>query len=86
MRAPERRGLKTAVRSNGICAGLGRRSRLALDRDQQQRSGKIIRLNEKTVTLLSNGQKWRVGYGLLHHIVDSSAGPSCEPDQFNLLE
>jgi len=35
-----------------------------LDRDQQQRSGKIIRLNEKTVTLLSNGQKWRVGYGL----------------------
>lgn len=57
-----------------------------LDREQQQRSGKIIRLNEKTVTLLSNGQKWRVGYGLLHHVVDSSAGVAGEPDQFSLLE
>jgi hypothetical protein len=44
-----------------------------LDRSQQQRSGRIIRLNDKTVTLLCNQQQWRVGYGLLHRVVESSA-------------
>lgn len=57
-----------------------------LDREQQQRSGKIIRLNEKSVTLLSNGQKWRVSYGLLHHVVDSSAEVASESSQFSLLD
>jgi hypothetical protein len=33
-----------------------------VDRDQQQRSGRITRLNDKTVTLLCNNQQWRVAY------------------------
>jgi hypothetical protein len=42
-------------------------------RDQQQRSGKIIRLNDKTVTLQIGRQQWRVAYMLLHRVVDGQA-------------
>ena len=45
-----------------------------LDRDQQQRAGRILRLNDKTVTMLCNNQRWRVAYGLLHRVVDADAG------------
>ena len=41
-----------------------------LDRDQQQRSGRIVRLNDKTVTLLCGQQQWRVAYDFLHRVVD----------------
>jgi hypothetical protein len=57
--------------------GLGRNEVAAgdivgfVDRDQQQRSGRILRLNDKTVTLLCGQQQWRVAYGLLHRVVDS---------------
>ena len=44
-----------------------------VDRSQQQRSGRIVRLNDKTVTLICGQQPWRVAYGLLHRVVDSSA-------------
>lgn len=44
-----------------------------VDRNQQQRSGQIVRLNDKTVTLMVGNQPWRVSYALLHRIVDSSA-------------
>ena len=44
-----------------------------VDRNQQQRSGQIVRLNDKTVTLMVGNQQWRVSYALLHRIVDSSA-------------
>lgn len=44
-----------------------------LDRDQQQRSGKVVRLNDKTVTLAVGRQNWRVGYTLLHRVVDAQA-------------
>jgi hypothetical protein len=44
-----------------------------VDRDQRQRSGKIVRLNDKTVTLQVGHQQWRVAYLLLHRVVDSSA-------------
>jgi hypothetical protein len=44
-----------------------------VDRDQRQRSGKILRLNDKTVTLQVGHQQWRVAYALLHRVVDSSA-------------
>ncbi|MHB1175462.1 MAG: hypothetical protein ACYCZJ_10105 [Sulfuriferula sp.] len=44
-----------------------------IDRNQQQRSGRIVRLNDKTVTLMCGQQQWRVAYGLLHRVVDSSA-------------
>lgn len=42
-----------------------------LDREQRQRSGRITRLNVKTVTLLCNQQQWRVPYSLLHRVVES---------------
>jgi hypothetical protein len=42
-----------------------------LDRNQQQRSGRIVRLNDKTVTLLCDQQQWRVAYPFLHRVVDS---------------
>jgi len=42
-----------------------------LDRSQQQRSGRIMRLNDKTVTLLCGHQQWRVAYAFLHRIVES---------------
>ena len=41
-----------------------------LDRDQQQRTGKIIRLNDKTVTLQCNQTQWRVAYSFLHQVLD----------------
>ena len=44
-----------------------------VDREQQQRSGKIVRLNDKTVTLDCSNQQWRVAYGVLHRVVESSA-------------
>jgi hypothetical protein len=44
-----------------------------LDRNHQQRSGRILRLNDKTVTLMCGQQQWRVAYGLLHRVVDASA-------------
>lgn len=45
-----------------------------LDHEHRQRSGQIVRLNDKTVTLNADGQKWRVAYALLHRVItpDSS--------------
>ncbi len=44
-----------------------------VDRNGQQRSGRITRLNDKTVTLICEQLKWRVDYSLLHRVVDASA-------------
>ena len=44
-----------------------------VDREHKQRTGKIVRLNDKTVTLNCENQQWRVAYGLLHRVVESSA-------------
>jgi len=43
------------------------------DRNHQQRSGQIIRLNDKTVTLLCGQQQWRVAYAYLHRVVDGDS-------------
>jgi len=43
-----------------------------VDRNQQQRSGRIIRLNDKTVTLLCGQQQWRVAYAYLHRVMDTA--------------
>jgi len=56
-----------------------------VDRDHQQRSGRIVRLNDKTVTLICGPQQWRVAYGLLHRVVDSSA-LSSETLELGVLE
>lgn len=43
-----------------------------VDRDQQQRTGRVIRLNDKTVSLECGSGQWRVAYGFLHRVVDVS--------------
>jgi hypothetical protein len=45
-----------------------------LDRDQQQRIGKIMRLNDKTVSLQIGDAQWRVAYAYLHRVVDAEIG------------
>jgi len=42
-----------------------------VDRDQNQRTGEIIRLNDKTVSLQCGGAQWRVAYAYLHRVVDA---------------
>jgi ribosome maturation factor RimP len=44
-----------------------------IDGENRQRHGKIIRLNDKTVTLECDGQKWRVSYNYLHWVLDSDS-------------
>jgi len=44
-----------------------------IDSEHRQRHGKIIRLNDKTVTLECDGQKWRVSYSYLHWVLDSDS-------------
>lgn len=44
-----------------------------VDKHQQQRSGRIVRLNDKTVTIQVGPQQWRVSYALLHRVVDGCA-------------
>lgn len=44
-----------------------------IDRDQQQRTGRIIRLNDKTVTLQCQKGQWRVAYSFLHRVLDVDA-------------
>lgn len=45
-----------------------------LDREQHQRTGKVIRLNDKTVTLQCDKGQWRVAYSFLHRVVDVDGG------------
>ena len=42
-----------------------------IDRDQQQRTGRVIRLNDKTVSLQCGNTQWRVAYAFLHRVVDA---------------
>lgn len=40
------------------------------DTNLQHRVGLIVRVNQHTATLDCDGQKWRVAFGLLRHLVD----------------
>ena len=44
-----------------------------VDRDHNQRTGQIIRLNDKTVTLQCGAGQWRVAYAYLHRVVDADS-------------
>jgi hypothetical protein len=41
-----------------------------IDRNGKQRSGQVIRLNDKTVSLMVGDQQWRVAYCFLHHVLE----------------
>ena len=56
-----------------------------LDRNQQQRSGRVLRLNDKSVTLLCGQQQWRVAYGLLHRVVESNGVEASAPVELGLF-
>lgn len=44
-----------------------------VDREQQQRTGHIIRLNDKSVTLQCGRVQWRVAYSFLHRVLEVDA-------------
>ena len=44
-----------------------------ISRNHQQCSGRIIRLNDKTVTVQVGREQWRVSYSLLHRVVVGQA-------------
>lgn len=41
-----------------------------ISRDGVQCSGRVVRLNDKTATLQTGNQQWRVGYVFLHRIME----------------
>jgi hypothetical protein len=49
------------------------------DHDNRRLVGQVVRLNQKTASILVNGtSKWRVGYTLLYPVIDglpSHGGP-----------
>ncbi|MBT9318011.1 peptidylprolyl isomerase [Leptothoe spongobia] len=68
-------GANTIITEN-VKEGLGRNEVTVgdqvgfFDRDGNERYGKVIRLNQKTVTLDCNHQKWRVAYSFLFKVID----------------
>ena len=56
-----------------------------LDRNHQQRSGRVLRLNGKTVTLQVGADQWRVGYSLLHRVVESNGVVTQAPVELGLF-
>jgi hypothetical protein len=72
-------GLDVQVREQ-VAKGLGRNEVAVgqtvgyVDREGGERSGVVLRLNDKTVTMQVGDQQWRVAYQFLHHVVDSIPG------------
>lgn len=57
-----------------------------LDRNGHERSGLVLRLNDKTVSMQVGTQQWRVAYQLLHRVVDAIPGTAADlPQQAVLL-
>ena len=44
-----------------------------LDRNQRQRSGQVIRINDKSATLQVGPDQWRVAYMFLHRVLEVDA-------------
>lgn len=53
--------------------GIAWRLRPASETTSSSGGGRIIRLNDKTVTLQCGQQQWRVAYCFLHRVVESDA-------------
>lgn len=49
-----------------------------VDRENNDRYGEVVRLNQKTVTLNCDGEKWRVSYSLLFKIIGQDV--ECFPE------
>lgn len=72
-------GVDVQVRER-VARGLGRNEVAVgqtlgyVDANGNERSGIVLRRNDKTVTMQVGDQQWRVGYQFLHHVVDSIPG------------
>jgi hypothetical protein len=64
IRQPAQRGLNRNEIAVGETVGY-------LDRNGQQRSGRVIRLNDKTASLAVGDQQWRVAYCFLHRVMEA---------------
>lgn len=49
-----------------------------IDRNGHERSGVVLRLNNKTVSMQVGAQQWRVAYPLLHRVVDAIPGTAVD--------
>jgi len=85
-------GMDVQVREH-VAKGLGRNEVAVgqvlgyVDREGNERSGVVLRLNDKTVTMQVGHRQWRVAYQFLHHVVDSIPGTVVDlPAQATLLE
>lgn len=54
-----------------------------VDKAGLDRVGRVVRLNDKTVTLTVGNQTWRVAYGLLHPVLDVNA--SAVPERAGIV-
>jgi hypothetical protein len=54
------------------------------DKANKERSGKIIRLNPKTASLIVGDQEWKVSYSLLHRVMDTDSS-SCMDGEYTLI-
>lgn len=59
-----RRGLDRTELAVGDVVGF-------VDRDQRPRSGCVLRLSEKTVSVRCGCEQWRIAYALLYRVIDS---------------
>lgn len=64
IRQPAQRGLNRNEIAVGEIVGY-------LDRHGQERSGRVTRLNAKTVSLIVGDQQWRVAYCFLHRVMEA---------------
>jgi hypothetical protein len=84
-------GMDVQVREQ-VATGLGRNEVVVgqtlgfVDREGSERSGVVLRLNDKTVSLQVGQYKWRVAYQFLHHVVDSVTATAVDlPSQTTFL-
>lgn len=63
IRQPAQRGLNRNEIAVGEIVGY-------VDRQGQERSGRVTRLNDKTVSLAVGDQHWRVAYCFLHRVME----------------
>jgi len=64
---PQTEGLSKNELSVGDIVGF-------IDRSGAEQHGRIVRLNQKTVTIESDHKGWRVSYALLHKVIELDRG------------
>jgi hypothetical protein len=55
------------------------------DKENRERSGKILRLNPKTASIIVGDQQWKVSYSLLHRVMDTDLASSCIDGDYKLV-